>query len=95
MKLTKERQKGYVARYLESNCQSVSQFYKTGGSAEKLRDEQRIIEYMKNVGGYGYKIIGGNCFHFTAGWMLNDKNGKTWLYIETHCRTYAINMCNL
>ena len=76
----------YIKGYKNSFCHSVIDFY-THCSSRKVSIENRITERINKNGLIGYKVILGNCFDFTCGYMSRDM--KT-LYIETKCNIFEI-----
>lgn len=86
-KTTKKAEK-WIGEYLNSNCSSVSDFYEF-----KVHNKARIEHSIKtrlNVDHLiGYKVINGNCFYFTCGYMTADK--KT-LFVETASNIYEIEL---
>lgn len=86
--MTKKELKNAFHRYNESKYTSVNEFYKKP-SYYKEKAEYLILENMKKVNGYGYKVVGGNCSHFTAGWLY-DENDKLIFVYETYANTYKL-----
>lgn len=86
--MTKEQLKGAFHSYNESKYTRVNEFYKKP-SYYKERAEYLIKQKMQKVNGYGYKVVGGNCMFFTAGWLY-DENDKTIFVYETYANTYKL-----
>jgi len=76
----------YIKEYKNSFCYSVFDFY-TRCSSRKVGIENEIKERINKNGFIGYKVLFGNCFDFTCGYMSRDM--KT-LYIETKCNIFEI-----
>lgn len=86
--MTKEQLKKRYQQYLTSDYYSVNDFY-ANPSIKKRQAEMRIKEVIKDENGFGYKVIGGNSSHFTAGWQKRE-NGKRYFIFETYNNTYKI-----
>ena len=86
-KTTKKAEK-WIGGYLNSGCSSVSDFY-----VSKVHHKESIEHTIKtrlNVDHLiGYKVINGNRFYFTCGYMTADK--KT-LFVETASNIYEIEL---
>lgn len=76
----------YLRRYAFSNCTSVKYFYRKP-SILKYEAEEKLLVKMSNAGGHGYKILGGNCSQFSAGYIVSDKEG-VYLVVETAYNTF-------
>lgn len=86
-KTTKKAEK-WINAYFNSNCYSVSDFYTSKAESKKSIEsviKARLIDYDL----IGYKVINGNTFYFTCGYMTADK--KT-LFIETAYSIYEIEL---
>ena len=92
MKLNKTTKKAqdFIKRYNESDMYQLFDLYKSY-SRDKWRADYFIKENMKNLDAWGYKIIGGNCSTFTAGFMYK-KDNKEILRIETVSNSYDIEL---
>ena len=58
-------------QYLKSNFTSVFGFYEKP-SSEKYNAERKIKDTISNTSGAylkSYRVIGGSCHRFTAGWL--------------------------
>lgn len=85
---TTKRAESWINAYFDSSCYSVSDFYASSAYRKKSIEsaiKNRLI-YNNLI---GYKVIYGNTFYFTCGYMSADK--KT-LYIETASKIYAIEL---
>lgn len=88
--MTKQQLKQAYNRYEASDYCTVDDFYKKP-SYYKQRAEYLIQEKMKKVNGFGYKVVGGNCMFFTAGWYyINKENGNVIFVYETYANTYKL-----
>lgn len=85
---TTQRAENWIRQYFSSSCFSVRDFYGCC-SEEKIRIERRIRERMIENELKDYRILNGNCFYFTCGYM--DKTENT-LYIETSCNIFEIDL---
>lgn len=89
-KLNKTTKKAsrWINEYFNSSCYSVSDFYITNVSRKKyIENAIKRRLHVDNL--IGYKVINGNTFYFTCGFMTADK--KT-LFIETASRIYVIEL---
>lgn len=83
---TTQRAKNWIDSYNRADYTSVEQFY-SRPSYNKIRAENYCLDHMREVNGYGYRVLGGNSSFFTCGYLSEDGNT---LYIETHCNTFEI-----
>lgn len=83
---TTQKAKRWIEQYFNSYCLSVQTFYKNCSSA-KIEIEKEILAKMDSLECVCYRVLNGNCFYFTCGYLSLDK--KT-LYIETSCNTFEI-----
>ena len=85
---TTKKAQEYITRYQsvvsKSGHRSVNEFYQTC-SDDKRAAEQRIKEHIMTDTASFYRVIGGNCFNFTCGYI--DVDG---LHIITKCTHYLI-----
>ena len=72
----------YMNLYNRSHYYSVTDFYKNP-SSDKRSAEKGIISQPECT---GYKVLRGNCYSFTAGWLDKQNN----LHIETASSSYVI-----
>ncbi len=89
-KLNKTTQKAerWIKQYFTSSCFSVKNYYGRC-SQEKISIEEKIRDRIISKNLHGYKILNGNCFYFTCGYMDESEN---ILYIETSCNIFAIDL---
>ena len=85
---TTKRAEKWIREYLNSNCSSVSDFYGSG-VYNKACIEHTIKTRLNIDHLIGYKVINGNRFYFTCGYMTADK--KT-LFVETASNIYEIEL---
>lgn len=89
-KLNKTTKKAlnWIKGYFSSDCYSVRDFY-SSVSSNKEKIELQIKNRMNTNNLIGYKIISGNTFNFTCGYMTADK--KT-LFVETVSKIFEIEL---
>ena len=85
---TTQRAESWIREYFNSSCFSVRDFYGRC-SYEKMNIEQKIRNRMNSENLHGYKILNGNTFYFTCGYMDKTEN---ILYVETSCNIYEIDL---
>ena len=61
----------YIAKYQMAHAKSVTEFYKAPSELKKAA-ERHLLSLMASEEGRSYKIIGGNCFYFTAAWQTPE-----------------------
>ena len=86
-KTTKKAER-WIKEYFASSCYSVTNFY-AADVPNKESIENEIKLRLSDSHLIGYKVINGNVFYFTCGYMTVDK--KT-LFIETASRIYEIEL---
>ena len=84
---TKKAEK-WIKEYKISFCSSVNGFY-NHCSFEKIQAENDCKKRMIANNCYDYRILNGNCFYFTCGYMSRDN--KT-LFIETASNIFEIEL---
>lgn len=84
--MTLAQKNQYLRRYAFSNCTSVKYFYRNP-SILKCDAEEKLLFKMSSAHGHGYKILGGNCSQFSAGYIVSDKQG-VYLVVETAYNTF-------
>lgn len=85
---TTKRAESWINAYFNSSCYSVSDFY-ASSVPNKRSIESKIKARLSDSHLIGYKVINGNGFYFTCGYMTADK--KT-LFVETASNIYAIEL---
>lgn len=74
----------YYDKYMQTTTTSVKQYYKQPSKA-KQGIEARLLYQMKSLGGYGYKVLGGNNQRFIAAYMVGQI-----LYVHTSSRLVRV-----
>ena len=106
MRLTAKQEQTYYRAYHDSLYCSVNDFYKSCSVhkqlAEKnIRDEMTAYNRRNDGDGceytaYGYRILGGNGFTFTAAYRLDIRNPdgieRSWLIVLTAHNRYCIQL---
>lgn len=89
-KLNKTTQKaeGWIKQYFASSYFSVRNYYGRC-SYEKIRIEQKIRDRISRENLVDYRVLNGNSFYFTVGYMDKSEN---ILYIETSYNIYEIDL---
>ena len=87
-----ERREYYIDRYRNSNCTTVTQFYKNP-SERKIAIGYNIKDHLYKINGKRYRILGGNGFFFTCAYCyplgFNSAGKPFWyLRVETPGNTY-------
>ena len=85
---TTKKAENWVKEYKNSFCSSVKSFYGKCSSA-KIEVENTIKERARANNCCNYKVLNGNCSHFTCGYMSRDN--KT-LFIETASNIFEIEL---
>lgn len=85
---TTQKAKSFIDSYFQSACFSVRDFYGTC-SSRKMTIENDIKSKMIKNNCHDYRILSGNSFYFTCGYISEDNN---ILYIETSGNTYEIDL---
>lgn len=83
---TTQKAKSWIDFYFSSSCFSVRDFY-TSRVYRKESIEDAIKMKMRENNLHDYRIVSGNGFYFTCGYMDKEKN---ILYIETAYNTFEI-----
>ena len=84
MTLNNTKMASWYNSYLKSNCYSVKNFYGRC-SYEKINIEESIKARLHDDNLIGYKILNGNSFFFTVGYMSSDRKK---FYVETSCNIF-------
>ena len=89
-KLNKSTQKAksFIDSYFQSSYFSVRDFY-TSRVYRKESIEDAIKRKMIENNCHDYRILSGNSFYFTCGYISEDDNT---LYIETAYNTFEIDL---
>ena len=84
--MTKNQLKAKYAEYLATPSRCVKAVY-ARPSANKIRAEYRIIAYLVDQNGFGYRVMSYNTSFFTVGYIIQNDEGKLFVY-ETAYRRY-------
>ena len=85
--MTKNQLKAKYAEYLATPSRCVKDVY-ARPSANKIRAEYRIIDYLVDQNGYGYRVMSYNCSFFTVGYIIRNDEGKLFVYETAQHRYY-------
>ena len=85
--MTKNQLKAKYAEYLVTPSRCVKDVY-ARPSANKIRAEYRIIDYLADQNGYGYRVMSHNAQMFTVGYIIRNDEGKLFVYETAQHRYY-------
>ena len=85
--MTKNQLKAKYAEYLSTPSRSVKDVY-ARPSTNKIRAEYRIIDYLVDQNGYGYRVMSHNSQMFTVGYIIRNDEGKLFVYETAQNRYY-------
>ena len=85
--MTKNQLKAKYAEYLATPSRCVKDMY-ARPSANKIRAEYRIIDYLVDQNGYGYRVMSHNAQMFTVGYIIQNDEGKLFVYETAQHRYY-------
>ena len=85
--MTKNQLKAKYAEYLRTPSRCVKDVY-ARPSANKIRAEYRIIDYLVDQNGYGYRVMSHNAQMFTVGYIIQNDEGKLFVYETAQHRYY-------
>ena len=85
--MTKNQLKAKYAEYLATPSRCVKDVYAIP-SANKIRAEYRIIDYLVDQNGYGYRVMSHNVQMFTVGYIIRNDEGKLFVYETAQHRYY-------
>ena len=85
--MTKNQLKAKYEEYLATPSRCVKDVY-TRPSVNKIRAEYRIIEYLVDQDGYGYRVMSHNSRMFTVGYIIRNDEGKLFVYETAQHRFY-------
>lgn len=88
--MTQAQRNEYIKRYYMSDCDTIRKFYRTPSNA-KLMSEDFIKIRMSKANGHDYRILGGNDWEFSAGYIVGDETG-VYLIVETHYNIYYVEL---
>lgn len=81
-----ERRNNYVRKWLKSRYCSVRDVYNSC-SDTKVSLEQQIKRQMTDMSGSRYRVLGHNCYFFTAAFAFHlgyNSAGKPFWYLRVH-----------
>ena len=90
--MNKNQLKAKYAEYLATQSRCVKDVY-ARPSANKIRAEYRIIDYLVDQDGYGYRVMSHNAQMFTVGYIIQNDEGKLFVY-ETAQHRYYLPLVN-
>ena len=85
--MTKNQLKAKYQEYLATPSRCVKDVY-ARPSANKIRAEYRIIDYLVDQNGYGYRVMSHNAQMFTVGYIIQNDEGKLFVYKTAQHRYY-------
>ena len=85
--MTKNQLKAKYQEYLATPPRCVKDVY-VRPSASKIRAEYRIIDYLVDQDGYGYRVMSHNAQMFTVGYIIRNDEGKLFVYETAQHRYY-------
>ena len=85
--MTKKQLKAKYQEYLKAPYRYVGDVYNRP-SCNKLRAELNIIAYMLDQDGYGYRVMSFNKSFFTVGYIIQNDEGKLFVYETAQHRYY-------
>ena len=85
--MTKNQLKAKYQQYLKSPLLYVADVY-ARPSVNKCIAERNILNYMMNNDGYGYRVMSFNSSFFTVGYIIQNDEGKLFVYETAQHRYY-------
>ena len=85
--MTKNQLKEKYKQYLKTPIRYVTDVY-ARPSRNKLRVENSIFEYVLDQDGYGYRVMSHNSQMFTVGYIIQNDEGKLFVYETAQHRYY-------
>ena len=85
--MTKNQLKAKYQEYLNTPSRCVKDVY-TSPSIAKRRAELEIINYLVDQNGYGYRVMSFNASFFTVGYIIQNDEGKLFVYETAQHRYY-------
>ena len=85
--MTKNQLKAKYAEYLATPSRCVDDVYARPSTA-KRRSELNIINYLVDQNGYGYRVMSYNTSFFTVGDIIQNDEGKLFVYETAQHRYY-------
>ena len=85
--MTKNQLKAKYQQYVKAPIRYVTDVY-ARPSCAKLRAENNIFEYILDQDGYGYRVMSYNTSFFTVGYIIQNDEGKLFVYETAQHRYY-------
>ena len=85
--MTKNQLKAKYEEYLKAPLRYVADVY-TRPSVNKCIAERDILDYMIDQDGYGYRVMSYNSSFFTVGYIIQNDEGKLFVYETAKHRYY-------
>ena len=85
--MTKKQLKAKYLEYLNTPSRCVKDVYARPSTA-KMRAEREIINYLVDQDGYGYCVMSFNTSFFTVGYIIQNDEGKLFVYETAQHRYY-------
>ena len=85
--MTKNQLKAKYQQYLQAPLRYIADVY-ARPSVNKCIAEQNILNYMMNNDGYGYRVMSYNTSFFTVGYIIQNDEGKLFVYETAQHRYY-------
>ena len=85
--MTKNQLKAKYQQYLKAPLRYVADVY-ARPSIYKCIAERDILEYMHDENGYGYRVMSYNTSFFTVGYIIQNDEGKLFVYETAYNRYY-------
>lgn len=85
--MTNKQLKAKYEEYLRTPSRCVKDVY-ARPSVNKIKAEYRIIEYLVEQDGYGYRVMSFNSSFFTVGYIIQNDEGKLFVYETTQHRYF-------
>ena len=85
--MTKNQLKAKYQEYIKAPIRYVNDVY-ARPSIYKERAERNILDYMLYNDGYGYRVMSYNTSFFTVGYIIQNDEGKLFVYETAQHRYY-------
>ena len=85
--MTKNQLKAKYQQYLKAPLRYVADVY-ARPSVNKCIAERDILAYMLDQDGYGYRVMSHNSQMFTVGYIIQNDEGKLFVYETAQHRYY-------
>ena len=85
--MTKNQLKAKYQEYLKTPIRCVTDVY-VRPSDNKLKAENNIFDYILDQDGYGYRVMSHNAQMFTVGYIIQNDEGKLFVYETAKHRYY-------